>query len=189
MLSGSLLEAGWRLAGPSSDILRPRSRATISVTGSQVSAVTVRSGSRTDDARVPPLRDPGVRTVVAIERYREVAIELRVIVDDALPDIVEVLLRQAFGIVVRVQHDRRYRADEHRLERSYLAIKPEGQHAVAIPRSAGASITRWCRYEGSMALDDEGHHRHATQSYQTARMNVLPVALFVPLLTFLLRSS
>ena len=61
------------------------------------------------------LRDLGARPVGAVEHGREVLVELRAVLGEAAPQVVEDLDRQAFGIGRGLQHDRRHGGDEDRL--------------------------------------------------------------------------
>ncbi len=61
-----------------------------------------------------PLRDFGVRPIGAIEHWSQVLVELRAVLGDATPQVVEYLHRQALRIGRGLQHDRRHRGDEDR---------------------------------------------------------------------------
>ena len=61
------------------------------------------------------LRDLGSRPVGAVERGAEILEELRAIGEHSSAKLIEYFDRQAAGIRRRLQHERRYGANQHRL--------------------------------------------------------------------------
>ena len=109
-------------------------------------------------------RDLGARPVVAVERQAEVLPELRPVGLHAVAEPVEHLDRQSAGIGRRLHHQRRYRADQHRLG-----------HA---PGAMAADVARHLAAAGGMTdMDRIGQVERLGQRGQVVRVGVEVVAV------------
>jgi hypothetical protein len=79
------------------------------------------------------LRDLGARPVGTVEWFAQILEELRAVGQDAGADTIEHVDRQAAGVGLRLEHNRRYRADQHCLGDTFRTVTADiaGNFAAA----------------------------------------------------------